>query len=299
MTDERRCAMGILCLDFKVIAGRREPALLTTPAGLCDTCQRWARYCVRELPSDWCKLKASIGERRTPIGDNTRRPKPGPRIPLNITSDALMSDMVTTAHEAAEVVAVALNVTRTRGHLRGHSSRQDYRLLTACTALIADNIPKLITDDDGLRLAQRMIKLHRKVVRHLGETMQREKQHLPCPFCGGVVIKEVRDLRGRSWSSNRDTGIETPEIIRCTSCDNGPNQDGTWTEAEYRWLSTQVLSEREEINMLKWLLAEAQWERDSHAWLAAEREWALLNIARVMGIEGGAAALVEAVRSSA
>jgi hypothetical protein len=286
MTDERRCAMGVLCREFKVVAGKREPALLTTRVGLCETCQRWARRCVRELPTDWCKLKLTIGENRTPAGEKPeRRPRPGPKVLLNVTNDALMRDIIDTANEAAEIVAAALSITRRRtGHTRrgwSPSSQQDYQLLSACAGLIAENIAKLVADEDGLKLMRRMVLLHRTVVRHLGETLQREKQELPCPFCGGVVVKEVRDLRSRS-SIN---GTETPEVIRCTSCDNGPNRDGTWTEAHYRWLSAQVLSEREEIEVLKWLLAEKQWECDYHAWVAAEREWALGVVAGILNIE--------------
>lgn len=286
--DERRCAMGALCRDYRVVDGRRQAAQLTTAVGLCDACRRWARRCVRELPTDWCKLKLTLGESRALIGDKTRRPKPGPKVPLNVASDALMGDIVDTASAAAEVVAAAINATRRRIGHAGGSSGHDYRLLADSAAIVAEHIDKLATDADGLHLTRRMCMLHSGVRRHLGETQQRERQHLPCPFCGGVVIKEVRDLRGRT-SIN---GTETPEIIRCTSCDNGPNRDGTWTEAEYQWLSKQVLSEREEINVLKWLLAEAQWQRDVHAWLAAEREWALDIVADTLEVNGGAVALI-------
>ncbi|PJE24747.1 MAG: hypothetical protein CK431_04425 [Mycobacterium sp.] len=286
--------MGAMCREFTVVDGRRLPALLTTAAGLCEPCRRWARRSVRALPTDWCKLKLTIGESRALVSDKTRRPKPGPKVPLNVASDALMGDIVDTASSAAAVVAFALNIARRRSGYAGGSSGHDYRLLFDSAELVSENIDQLTTTEDGLQYVRRMVMLHSSVRRHLGETMQRERQHLPCPFCGGVVIKEVRDLRGRTSSSIK--GTETPEIIRCTSCDNGPNQDGTWTEAEYRWLSTQVLSEREEINVLKWLLAEAQWERDVHAWLAAQNEWALNAVADDLSIDGGAAELVERCR---
>lgn len=276
---DHRCGYGPLCRAFEVVEGRRVAAPITHATGLCDACRDWTQRSSRLLPHDWCKLKVTIGESRAPVSDKTRRPKPGPKVPLNVTNDALMRDMVDTANEAAEVVAAAMNVTWTRtGHTKtgwSTSSWQDYRLLHRAVRLITGRVDKLLEAPEGVDIARRLVMLHRSTVRHLGETAQRERQHLPCPSCGAnALVKEVQDRRGHESVA----GVETPEVIHCMAC------EGTWTESEYQWLSTMVLSEREEHDVLKWLLEEAKWQRDVAAWLAAEREWILFTIADTAGL---------------
>lgn len=281
MSDQdRRCAARELCRGYTVVDGKRVPAQLTTATGLCRPCQRWIRKSMRDLPGDWCKLKLTIGESRAPVGGGGRRPKPGSRVPINTAADDLMRRIVVGAWDAAALVAGTLN-SRWDWARASRSSGHDYKLLVAAADLVAPNVDKLTDADPDTALY--LTALHRYAVRHLGETQQREKQHLPCPSCGAqALVKEVRDMRGRG-SVN---GVETPEVIRCLACDGGPNRDGTWTEAEYQWLSTMVLSEREEQDVLKWLLAEAEWERDVAAWLAAEREFALDLVASMLDIDG-------------
>lgn len=242
--DERRCAVGYLCRGFEVVDGRRRAALLTEAAGLCQLCQRWVRRSLRLLPQDWLKLKLTLGEdRRVDKVAQTRRGKPGSRVLINVDGDELMTQIVALADTAAAVVAESLGVQyRARADKVSRASQQQYRLLTRAVDLAANSVDVLVADADGIDVAVQILKLRRRVVSHLGETAQRERKHLPCPSCGATtLVKEVQDRRGRESTD----GIETPEVIRCLSCDGGPNRDGTWTEAEYRWLSMMVLSERE------------------------------------------------------
>ncbi|OBJ19882.1 hypothetical protein [Mycobacterium sp. 1245801.1] len=284
MSDhERRCGAGELCHGHTVVDGKRVPAQLSTATGLCQPCQRWVRSSMRALPSDWCKLKLTIGESRAPVGGGGRRPKPGSRVPINTAADDLMRQIAGACDTAAVLVSDAVH---TQWHFFGRPTGRDrdYRMIEKAVRLVAERVDTLVACGAiGIHAALRLAVLHRYATRHLGETRQREKQHLPCPSCGAqALVKEVRDLRGRG-SVN---GVETPEVIRCLACDGGPNGDGTWTEAEYQWLSKMVLTEREEQDVLKWLLAEAQWERDVAAWLAAEREFALDLVASMLDIDG-------------
>lgn len=300
MSTERRCGAGDACRGYTVSNGQRVPALLTTPTGLCRPCQLWVRSGLRALPADWCKLKLTIGESRAHAGGGGRRPKPGSRVPINTAADDLMRQIAAACDTAAVLVSDAVHA---QWHFFGRPTGRDrdYRMIQGAVRLVAERVDTLADQPGGINTALRLAVLHRRAVRHLGETSQREKQHLPCPSCGAqALVKEVRDLRGRE-SVN---GTETPEVIRCLACDGGPNGDGTWTEAEYQWLSTMVLSEREEHNVLKWLLAKAEWERDYAAWVAAEREWALGVVAGVLNIESdpgltSAAGLLERVREMA
>lgn len=296
-SETRRCAAGHLCRGYTVTNGQRIPAQLTTEDGLCKPCQRWVRTAIRNLPGDWCKLKLTIGESRSPIRGG-RRPKPGSRVPINVSTDELMRHIVAACNYAAELVAAELN-TEWRWYGRATTSAHDYRLLVAAELMVSPHVDKLAEADTAAAL--RLADLHRRVTQQLGETRQRERQHLPCPSCGAqALVKEVQDRRRNVSAAD---GTATPEVIRCLACDGGPNRDGTWTEAEYQWLSRMVLDEREEMNLTKWLVAEANWQRDVVAWLAAERHWVLGYVAGVLNIESdpglsSADALIDRVRGT-
>ena len=247
-SDERRCAAGFRCADHTVREGKRVPALLKTPAGLCGHCLKIAASASAALPHDWCKLKVAIGESRRVVSESTSRPKPESKVLLNLESDALMQAIVSESIAAARLVSDRMNVRVLLP--RNRSSAVAYRCLVRAVRLVVPNVEMLAGDEDGALLVLRLVELHRRVVSHLGETAQRERLHLPCPSCSrSALVREVQDRRGRELVD----GSSTPEVIRCQSCQN------IWSESEYQWLSQMVRSEREEYNMLKWLLAEANW----------------------------------------
>lgn len=250
-----RCDFGGLCQAFIIEDGRRAPARIDMPHGLCDSCARWVRHSLKALPQDWLKLKLTIGESRTQIGGG-RRPKPESRVLLNTGTDAMMRDIVSLCTWAVKTVAPVLRIM-SEVVPPNPSSVVEYRVITRAVALVSDNVTKLVTVADGVEICEQIVLLHRRAVRQLGETEQREKLALPCPSCGRQsLVREVQDRRGRESVG----GVATPEVVRCLSCEGGPNRDGTWSESDYRWLSTMVLSEREEANVLRWLLAEANWK---------------------------------------
>jgi hypothetical protein len=248
-SDDRRCAAGHRCRAASVHEGKRVGRRLEKPAGLCRDCQLAVTRATRQLPHDWCKLKLTIGENRSVATEATRKPKPSSRILLNLEADELMRLIAFTLEDAALLVASEVNVTRP-SLPRNPASRVQYqRLISACD-LVQPRVETLCELAAGPDVALKLLDLHHRAVMHLGETAQRERLHLPCPSCGRLaLVREVQDRRGRQSVD----GVETPEVIRCTAC------DGTWTEAEYAWLSQMVRSEKEEHHMLKWLLAEANW----------------------------------------
>jgi hypothetical protein len=256
MSDQlHRCEFGPMCRGFVLEGGRRAPATMDQPTGLCRSCQRYVAHSMEKLPGDWCRLKLTLGEFQVSAGGGGRRPKPGSRVPLNVGTDSLMRDIVSVCAWAADAVEPALGV-RAGMPLRNPSSIVGYKTITRAVGLVSHHVEKLLEAGDGVEICEQIVLLHRRAVRQLGETEQRERLHLPCPSCGRLsLVREVQDRRGRELVA----GVETPEVVRCLSCDGGPNRDGTWTETEYQWLSTMVLSEREEHNVLKWLLAEANW----------------------------------------
>ncbi|OBK22547.1 hypothetical protein [Mycobacterium asiaticum] len=89
----------------------------------------------------------------------------------------------------------------------------------------------------GIDIALRLVELHHQARAELGLTRLRHRYPMPCPNCGGRV--------------GRDDG-ET--II---TCDDRDNCKSTWTEREYQFLAGLITRERLDMEILKYLLAEA------------------------------------------
>lgn len=273
----RRCGMGTKCHGWALgDDGKRVAALLSKPEGLCEPCQAWVQRVLDDFPQQWLKLELTLGEHRAPHSERTRRPKPGSIIPLNVTTDELQHRVDDLLLNAALLVASEMKMKLRR--YEGESTIQVHRRIQRYATLVYTNLDKLLAAEPTNASVRGMVQLHSTIVRHLGETAQRERKHLPCPQCGAQgLVKEVQDNRGKEYHS--DNVNETPEVVRCTNC------DGAWSEEEYNWLSRIVLSEREEREMVEWLLAEARWERDYCAWLAAERLWLLARAAVVTSMD--------------
>jgi len=273
-----RCGFGPqLCRSACVQSGVRVAGGIEASAGLCGGCSRLVRRCVGELPGQWLQLRASLGESRVLVGGGGRRPKPGASVPINLGTDALMRDIVRVLHDGAVLLAPVLNVV-VPVLLCNPSSVSEFRGMSSAVDLLRPNVERLAVVDGGVEVAKRIVHQHRRAVRQLGESPQREMLHLPCPRCGRqLLVREVQDRRG--WSSG---GGETPEVVRCLGCQE------EWTESEYAWLSRMVISERDESDVLKWLVAEAQWK------LGRLERLASLSAEDLEGID--AAAVVAMVR---
>ncbi|AER47643.1 DNA binding protein [Mycobacterium phage DS6A] len=292
--DARRCSAGRGCQGYEVTEGRRLPALIADPPGMCEPCERAIAAALRALPGQWRKLELTLGESRAPVAGG-RRPKPGSRVPINTNTDELMGQIAAACDDAGRIVAAALHTQWRPLNRARRTVRHEHSVIVAAAELVAPNVPALLDGGLGLGVARRIMHLHRRARHQLGETRQRERQHLPCPSCGAQAL--VREVQDRRRTTSAGDGSATPEVIRCLACNGGPNRDGTWTETEYTWLAHMVLAEREEIAVLKWLLAEAQHERDVAAWLAAERDWALDRLAADLHLMDGYH-LLERVRAA-
>ncbi|WP_301119817.1 hypothetical protein [Mycolicibacterium fortuitum] len=271
---------------------------------LCDACLDWAARVLGWLPNDWLKLKLSLGDTGGAAGEKVHS-TPTPAVPLNVAADELMGYVVDVIKQADATLRYEMGMDPVPPVRR--ASPAEYRYIAEAVARIGPNVTRLADaphrvwrnaaaaytrEWSGPDVITRAIDVHDQVRVHLGHTVQRERKQLPCPRCKvRALVKEVQDRR-RQVAYSSDPELATPEVIRCLACHS------EWTEAEYAWLSKWVLSEREEMELLKWLLAEAQWERDVNAWRAAELEWALADVARVIGLDGGAPELLEQVRRS-
>ena len=228
-----------------VEGGKRVGKPIEASYGLCRACRRRVERCVADMPEQWLRLRSTLGESRALVGGG-RRPKPGSSTPINLATDALMRTMVEVAHDALDLVGPQMNVGVPALPANPATGVQ-LSTLSMFAHLVGPNVERLALVEGGVEVANAVVTQHRRAVRQLGEARQRERLHLPCPRCGQQAL--VREVVDRRWSSDG-----TPEVVRCLGCRE------EWSEAEYAWLSRIVISERDEQNVLKWLLAELNWK---------------------------------------
>lgn len=201
------------------------PALTIRPHYLCSSCIRSVVTATEHLWHDYLELHRAIGDTSvTPPAGGVRAPSPNPAVLINVHTDALMNDIVDTAHRCAVLIAEQLGL-----------DEPDQRAVTRSIELVEKNVPVLLdipehesmawnrdgeswghATQDGVGLALRLVELHRSASATLGVTRCRDRMPLPCPMC-----EEPR--------LGRDHGEET---INCSGC------GATWTETDYRRMTT-------------------------------------------------------------
>lgn len=107
---------------------------------------------------------------------------------------------------------------------------------------------RLFVDLTGLDLAQQLTKLHHDTRAELGQTRLRERLGMPCPNCGGRIIRN---------DGNAEVSCDND---RCT-----PKGPSAWTDREYKLLAELAVDEKRTMDDLKYWLAEAYWRLDTLA----------------------------------
>lgn len=103
----------------------------------CDACLSRTVQRIQQLPEQWLRLHAMIGDRQAGVDVNIRRPKPSGNVPLNLHVDTLLGDIVTTLTTAAEVIADKMGMDNPE-----HS--QPAEQVLACTMILAPNLRMLV-----------------------------------------------------------------------------------------------------------------------------------------------------------
>lgn len=91
-----------------------------------------------------------------------------------------------------------------------------------------------LVEQSGLEITLQLVELHNQARAELGLTRLRHVYKMPCPNCGAQV--------------GRDDGTT---IVDCKKCES------SWTEREYKFLVGLITHERLDMEILKYLLAEA------------------------------------------
>ncbi|OBS01883.1 hypothetical protein A9W98_18040 [Mycobacterium gordonae] len=106
-----------------------------------------------------------------------------------------------------------------------------------CGGWCKDGQAREIIEHTGAEILQQLINLHHQARAELGHTRLRHRYPMPCPRCGGRV--------------GRDDG---QTIV---TCDDRDQCKSSWTEREYQFLAGLITRERYDMEITKYLLAEA------------------------------------------
>ncbi|SDD59464.1 hypothetical protein SAMN04488581_2621 [Mycolicibacterium neoaurum] len=233
MTDQNthRCASGKTCKASIVDDdGKRQAKETERPDDLCPACLNHTTHRIQELPEQWLRLHAMIGERHTGVDVNIRRPKPSGTVPLNLHVDTLLGGIVTELTTAAEVIADKTNMDNP-----AHTNPA--KQVQACAHIVAPHITTLIhatgvggrdPDDKaidvltwapnglihmpstttGLQIVKRLD--HYGALAHytLGMTRARTHRDLPCTRCRA---RTVGRWAGSDWFDCTTCGSQFPE----------------------------------------------------------------------------------------
>lgn len=277
--SQHRCLAGPACRAAQTIDGDRHGAPTENPDTLCPPCDKAISSAVHQLPRDWADLRAALGERSTTTGAKIRS-TPTPAMPISARKEALMAAIVDTADRAAATISAALNTDqpdpRRRPPAETRYRDKTIRLeegspaWTAAQAVHPDARQQLDTairlieprldvlaatpaephiiwtrhgetrqlvEYTGIDLALQLVDLHHQARAELGHTRLRHRYPMPCPRCGGRV--------------GRDDG---QTIV---TCDDREQCKSSWTEREYQFLAGLITRERYDMEITKYLLAEA------------------------------------------
>ena len=257
-----RCAAARLCHNKIRENNKWVGATIDKPHGLCDRCLASVRHAYRQATQDYWDLDLNIGEKIVRADTGKVGGTPEPPMPLNGAILALQSTLSEYCEASVILVSERLNVTpERRQKKRGHPVR-DYPPIVQARRIIPDNLDVLLEADaiefkrwdssgtsftaksiSGIEAAIGLWKAHQQVEVVLGTQKKRTRLAMPCPVfdCGRKTL-----------------GIDSGSAdITCTAC------GGRWTDREYQWLSNLLIEDiknKEDNEMLNWLLAEAKWK---------------------------------------
>ncbi|SKM81682.1 Uncharacterised protein [Mycobacteroides abscessus subsp. massiliense] len=273
--DKHRCAWGPRCVNRDMV--HRHPETGDPQGGmiidgpLCDGCLEKLRRAIKGLPRDWRRLHEGIGERRPSQGARVAMTREL-TIPINTRREALQQRIVELSDRAVEMVEQALNLDGKQRHGRLGFPAHEKATVERAVKVLEPNLavllaqqeqamvrwapvpdgddgwastgqPRELTEMDGVEVALAIADVSRAVYLEMGLERLRAHDNGECPQCHAHAV-------GR-WD-----GTTTYD---CTACGSW------WQEHEYEWLQgliTDAQKERVQMDILKWLLAEAYWRLD-------------------------------------
>ncbi|ORA25186.1 hypothetical protein [Mycobacterium aquaticum] len=317
MTELHRCVVPAgRCLGTELDnRGTKHAAIVTADGQLCEKCIRHVSKIFKRLEDDWDALEVLMGEKQSQQGVRVSYTS-SPGVPLNTDAEAKQVLMLELVDLAADIVAAAIDKDYTP------PVKRSLRLQTGVD-LVHPNLSVLLeAPADWVLRWDRSGEVHGEEPTEyvkLGpgkyQGLDRDGNELDGTGGRHVLMSGVdialelwglHDLiRGMYGARKRDQRREYPmpchgcgrralhreygtDLIHCSKCPPNSQWGRGFTEDDYHRLAGFTkfhlkVQEEADMELLKWLLAEANWEKQVTAWLAAEKEWHLERAARVAG----------------
>lgn len=218
---EHMCLNGPRCID-KVDGHARETEQVDT---FCGACFSRAGERVGQLPEQYLKLHAMIGDRHAGVDVNIKHAKPSSSVLLNLHVDTLMGSIATDITTAAEVVAEKMAMRDENDHPWDATRPTMGETVQACSRVLAPNLHILagargvggrelsdplidvmfwnnsgtmrgVKATTGVQLVQRLDYLSSLSHFTLGMTRARSERDIPCTRCRA---KKVGRWAGSEW----------------------------------------------------------------------------------------------------
>jgi Zn ribbon nucleic-acid-binding protein len=213
--DRLRCRRGSRCTDARTSTATlpdgstirvRTPAWATIPNGLCRMDTTLTHQAIRKLAADHLELSDLLGKTSRPLGTYASSSR-DLAVPIRLNVEALQAAIVAEIDVwAAPVAAHSGFVYRTTGrgehHVRYGSGwiigRWPLLLQLPVTAVgridgrderLSGKNPIVVTHEDGVDGALRLLWLHEQVTEIAGRTHRAERLWSPCPQCQRVALE--------------------------------------------------------------------------------------------------------------
>jgi hypothetical protein len=289
---------------------------------LCNPCLELLDRIVANLMDDWDALTTLLGERQTVQAAKVSYTQT-PSIPIAVDPEALMVELVDIAETASAMTSRVLCKDQPNPYRGIHHAhpRTEQASLQASVDLLTGNLDALLRSEkqevarwspnpdappaewkkigtgkyipvdsegrqiivdqgrvldemSGVDVALEIWRLHDRVRAHFGTRIQDRRDQMPtaCPMCS---MRTLYRYHGES-------------IVKCTNCRDGKGRKGWIYPDEYNQLEGYVVwmhkrQEENDIETLKWLVAERDYVLSVESWIAAERWHQLERLARFAG----------------
>jgi len=231
---EHMCLNGARCVD-KVDGHARETEAADT---FCGACFSRAGERVEQLPEQYVRLHAMIGDRHAGVDVNIKHAKPSSSVLLNLHVDTLLGSIVDAVTSAAEVLAEKMNMDdptdptpkdpqkRPKTPPWALSPQMDVgEQVLKCCRIIAPNLPLLarITGVGGREEGDRAI--------DIGFWNRAGTLHGTRCTTGVQMIQQLDHLASLAYFSLGQTRARVRRSIPCTRC--RAQSVGRWAGEEW------------------------------------------------------------------
>lgn len=211
---DHHCASRVWDPEYKWWTGA--PTMLAD--SLCSRCVRRVELAAGDLWTDYLALRRLVVEPSAPMVGEIHSGAPDSKVPVNVHADALCTDIASTMHRCAEVVADRMNTNAApEGDVASNLTLVETNIDVLLSVPAHDAMQWNQAGDDwvsvrgdGVDLALRLVELHRQARAAIGVDRSYERMPLPCPKC----------------ESHRLVRYDGTDTVTCRACGYSATSDG-------------------------------------------------------------------------